>query len=229
MATLISLLPLTLIALLTQYASSSPLPQNGDGGGSGALPDGGLGYDPSGQGDAVPGAAGADTGGVRLSKGAIIAIAVVAGLFVIAGVTTAILFWGAKKRQWAVAETMRRSVRRVTSGLKAMTPRTPHKMTFSPIEKRRAGSFGDGLIQNQQRTPVPRSSNRDGVEQEKSRPSVAAGLRSGSNDSVPIMQQAQVPGKKQRQQPPPPRVQVPQSKFEMDSPKTPMWNKVFGR
>lgn len=128
---------------------------------------------------------------------------------------------------------MRRSVRRVTTGLKAMTPRTPHKMTFSPIEKKRAGSFGDGLLHknNNNRTaaaaaaPPERSRARD---MEKAAPAAAAttvtaGSRSESPDSAPM-----VPGKK-KQRPTPPRVQVPQSKFEMDSPKTPMWNRVFGR
>jgi hypothetical protein len=90
----------------------------------------------------------------------------------------AILFWGAKRRQWAVAETIRRSVKRVGTGLKNLTPRTPHKMTFSPIEKRRAG------------------------------------------------------GAARKERPVPPRVQVPDNKkqvVESPTPKTPMWNKVFGR
>lgn len=149
--------------------------------------------------------------------------------------TTAILFWGAKKRQWAVAETMRRSVRRVTTGLKAMTPRTPHKMTFSPIEKRRAGSFGDGLLGSKNKGTgggFGGGSRPGGRDLEKAA-AVSAGAstrdvsRGESVDAVPPM--AQHGEGRSKPRPMPPRVQVPSSKFEMDSPKTPMWNKVFGR
>ena len=85
MALNISLLPYALLTLLFTHAFASPLPQNGDGGGSGALPDGGLGYNPNTAGDASPGSEGTDTGGVGLSKGAIIAIAVVATVVIIIG------------------------------------------------------------------------------------------------------------------------------------------------
>lgn len=146
----------------------------------------------------------------------------------------AILFWGAKKRQWAVAETMRRSVRRVTTGLKNLTPRTPHKMTFSPIEKRRAGDIGDELLKSKTGKSRARMGGRD---MEKMGAAGGAGItvvttqgRAGSDGSLekPLPQTGSaVGGKKQR--PVPPRVQVPKSKFEMESPKTPMWNRVFGR
>jgi hypothetical protein len=85
MALTLPLLPYALLSLLFTHVSASPVPQNGDGGGSGALPDGGLGYDPNGTGGAVPGSEGTDTGGVGLNKGAIIAIAVVAAVVVIIG------------------------------------------------------------------------------------------------------------------------------------------------
>lgn len=85
MAPTLPLLPIALLTLTFNHAFATPIPQNGDGGGSGSLPDGGLGYDPASAGDTVPGADGTDTGGVQLSKGAIIAIAVVAGLVVITG------------------------------------------------------------------------------------------------------------------------------------------------
>ena len=35
--------------------------------------------------------------------------------------------------------------------------------------------------------------------------------------------------KKDRKRPRPPSVTIPSSAFEMDSPKTPVWKKVFGR
>ena len=85
MSTRNQLIPSAFLTLLLHLVSASPLPQNGDGGGSTGLPDGGLGYDPSAEGDTQPGSSGKDTGGVRLSKGAIIAIAIVAGIVVILG------------------------------------------------------------------------------------------------------------------------------------------------
>jgi hypothetical protein len=148
-------------------------------------------------------------------------------------VTTAVLFWGAKKRQWAVADTMRRSVRRVTTGLKAMTPRTPHKMTFSPIEKRRAGSsFGDGLIGSKNKNKSKSKSKRPGQETRLGPESAAVSskrdIEKGPYAAVEASETSTGQSRKQ-QRPLPPKVQVPASKFEMDSPKTPMWNKVFGR
>ena len=243
-----SALFILLASLLLRHTAASPLPQ--DGGGSSDIPDGSLGYDPSVSGDTQPGSSGADTG-VRLGKGAIIAIAVVAGVIVIAGgksiqqrslfghnilmkftVTMAILFWGAKKRHWAVADTMRRSVRRVTTGLKNLTPRTPHKMTFSPIEKRRAGDIGNGLLLKKATTGKPyNDSGKMGRDVEK-----LAGGASASNESFvkPPMAvnqyQVTVEGGVRKQRPVPPKVQVPgNTKFEVESPKTPMWNRVFGR
>lgn len=261
MAPTIPLLPITLLTLAFTHISASPLPQNGDGGGSGALPDGGLGYDPTSAGNDSPGADGTDTGGVGLSKGAIIGIAVVAGLVIIVGsksfssspstdpkhqkypnplfptVTTAVLFWGAKKRQWAVAATMRRSVRRVTTGLKeAMTPRTPHKMTFSPIvEKRRprrGGSFGDGLLAGSKDHNNGQGQQGSWQGEEGMAGPARGNLEKGQAAERVVRDESADGGQGQgrkKQRPSPARVQVPESKFEMDSPKTPMWNKVFGR
>lgn len=131
---------------------------------------------------------------------------------------------------------MRRSVRRVTTGIKAMTPRTPHKMTFSPVEKRRrADSFGDGLLHgsNNKRSAVaaaaPTARNARDLEKGGAAPTSTHNVKVWSEgaENVPVGGQRPAPGGKSR--PVPPRVQVPASKFEMDSPKTPMWNKVFGR
>jgi hypothetical protein len=75
---------LTALILLTQHTFAIPIPQDGDGGGTGSIPDGSLGYDPSAEGDATPGSQGTD-GGAKIGKGAIIGISVVAALIVIAG------------------------------------------------------------------------------------------------------------------------------------------------
>jgi hypothetical protein len=74
-----------LLCSLFYSAYAVPVPQDG---GSATVPDGGVGYTPSGGDGAVPGADGDDTGGVGLSKGAIIGISVVAAVVVIAGGTS---------------------------------------------------------------------------------------------------------------------------------------------
>ena len=74
----ILLIPLLTSALpLAQQTNSEGDPED--------IPSGGIGYDPSAQGDANVGSAGADTGAVTLSKGAIIAISIVAAVVVIGG------------------------------------------------------------------------------------------------------------------------------------------------
>ena len=44
-----------------------------------------------------------------------------------------------------------------------------------------------------------------------------------------VSREGSVRGEKKSKRPTPPPVQVPRSKFEMDSPKTPLWSKMFGR
>ncbi|KAL5393952.1 hypothetical protein PMIN06_007609 [Paraphaeosphaeria minitans] len=60
------------------------------------------------------GAAGTQQGGFSLSKGGLAAIIVVISLVVILGVSSAVLFWLAKKRQWDVRQSLRRASRRLT-------------------------------------------------------------------------------------------------------------------
>ncbi|KAK4248507.1 hypothetical protein C7999DRAFT_40252 [Corynascus novoguineensis] len=66
------------------------------------------------------GAAGPSTGGVVLSQGALIAIIVVVVVVALVGVATSVLFFVAKKREWTVRETIRRSARKVVT---VLTPR----------------------------------------------------------------------------------------------------------
>ncbi|KAI9798465.1 MAG: hypothetical protein M1825_005345 [Sarcosagium campestre] len=79
----------------------------------------------SGTGE-VNNAAGAtgDSGSFYLSQGAIIAIIVVAVVVGIGGVASAVLFYIAKKRQWQIRKSIRRSARRLTGNFTA--PRTPN-------------------------------------------------------------------------------------------------------
>lgn len=70
------------------------------------------------------GAAGAQKGGFTLSKGGLAAIIVVIGLVVVLGISSAVLFWLAKKRQWDVRQSLRRASRRLTGRSTADLPAT---------------------------------------------------------------------------------------------------------
>ncbi|EXJ54121.1 hypothetical protein A1O7_09458 [Cladophialophora yegresii CBS 114405] len=148
------------------------------------------------------------------------------------------LFFLAKKRQWTMKETIRRSARKVGSAVKAVTtPITPKKMTFSPVEKRqrnevalkkandelaRSGAKEKQRERAQRSDSASSSSDRD-VEKGLPDSAVKIEAKAGTDDS------GERTGKKDKRRPRPPSVSIPSSAFEMDSPKTPMWKKVFGR
>ncbi|ATY66571.1 hypothetical protein A9K55_000608 [Cordyceps militaris] len=67
---------------------------------------------------------------INLSTGGMIAIIVVVVVVVIIGVSTATLFFIAKKREWKVRETLRRSARKVAAAL------TPRRSQFPDSVKR---------------------------------------------------------------------------------------------
>ncbi|KAL1838696.1 hypothetical protein VTJ49DRAFT_2286 [Mycothermus thermophilus] len=84
------------------------------------------------------GAAGTSTGGVSLSQGALIAIIVVVVVVALAGIATSALFFVAKKREWTVKETLRRSAKRVATAL------TPRRSEFPrSVKEGRNGRFDD--------------------------------------------------------------------------------------
>jgi len=95
----------------TTQTVSSPMATNGysdDGDGSGSFVDN------------AGGASGTSSGDVNISRGAMIAIILVVVLVAAVGITSAVLFYLAKKREWKVRESVRRSARRVVT---ALTPR----------------------------------------------------------------------------------------------------------
>ncbi|TQV97681.1 hypothetical protein IF1G_03424 [Cordyceps javanica] len=67
---------------------------------------------------------------ISLSTGGMIAIIVVVAVVVLIGVSTATLFFIAKKREWKVRETLRRSARKVATAL------TPRRSQFPDSVKR---------------------------------------------------------------------------------------------
>jgi hypothetical protein len=102
-------------AIASSYPS--PQPNNDDPGANLGPSDNPTPEDPN-----TAGASGDSDTAITLSTRDQIAIAVVVGLVAILGITSAVLFYVAKKRQWEVRASIRRSARRVTTAIKAKTP-----------------------------------------------------------------------------------------------------------
>jgi len=66
------------------------------------------------------GASGESQGGNGISKGGLIAIIVVVVVVSVIGISTAVLFYLTKKKEWKIRESLRKSARRVVT---ALTPR----------------------------------------------------------------------------------------------------------
>ncbi|TPX10247.1 uncharacterized protein E0L32_001444 [Thyridium curvatum] len=92
------------------FALATEAPYTGPDGPGGVSSDGGN----------AAGASGSSPGAVEISRGAMAAIIVVVCVVGIIGISTSILFYVAKKREWKVRETLRRSARKVVT---ALTPR----------------------------------------------------------------------------------------------------------
>lgn len=104
-------------------ADTGNFPLKGDGG-----PD-----NSGGTIDNDAGAAGPSTGGMVLSQSALIAIIVVVVVVALFGIASSVLFFVAKKREWTVKETLRRSARKVVTAL------TPRRSEFPKSVKESGG------------------------------------------------------------------------------------------
>ncbi|KAI6091634.1 hypothetical protein F4821DRAFT_188909 [Hypoxylon rubiginosum] len=93
-------------------ATDEPYNAGGDSGPGSISSDGSI--------DDSAGASGSSPGVVQISHGAIVAIIVVVAVVCVLGISTAVLFYLAKKREWKVRESIRRSARKVVT---ALTPR----------------------------------------------------------------------------------------------------------
>ncbi|KAL5358464.1 hypothetical protein BJX96DRAFT_173462 [Aspergillus floccosus] len=72
------------------------------------------------------GAEGPSSEGVGMSSTGMIVLCTIVGVVVVIGISSAVLFVVAKKRQWAMREAIRRSARHVTQAIKTpLTPRFP--------------------------------------------------------------------------------------------------------
>ncbi|DAA79139.1 TPA_exp: Uncharacterized protein A8136_2924 [Trichophyton benhamiae CBS 112371] len=116
----LNLLPLSLFSLLVSGLTGAvPAPHPDSTDYEGVVP-GSLGDAGS---DGSTGSSGAEGGSIKIPKGGLIAIIIVVVIVVIIGITTGILFYQAKRRQWTMRETMRYSVRKVAESIKS--PLTP--------------------------------------------------------------------------------------------------------
>jgi len=79
-----------------------------------------CGSDGSPDSGSVAGASGSSPGSINISHGAMIAIIVVVAVVAVVGISSSILFYVAKKREWKIRESIRRSARKVVT---ALTPR----------------------------------------------------------------------------------------------------------
>ncbi|EGD95085.1 hypothetical protein TESG_02578 [Trichophyton tonsurans CBS 112818] len=116
----LNLLPPALFSLLVSgLAGAAPAPHPDSTDYEGVVP-GSLGDAGS---DGSTGSSGAEGGSIKIPKGGLIAIIIVVVIVVIIGITTGVLFYQAKRRQWTMRETMRYSVRKVAESIKSpMTP-----------------------------------------------------------------------------------------------------------
>ncbi|KAJ8112991.1 hypothetical protein ONZ43_g5259 [Nemania bipapillata] len=105
---------------------------------------------PAGAVDDAAGAAGSSPGAVQLSHGALIAIIVVVAVVVVLGISTAVLFFLAKKKEWKVRESIRRSARKVVTAL------TPRRSEFPRSVKESSGRSSRGRVRLDDVPPTPK-------------------------------------------------------------------------
>lgn len=103
--------------------------------------------------DSDAGASGGSSESFSLSRGAIIAIIVVACSICILGAVSAVLFYFAKKRDWQIRESIRKSARRVASAL------TPRRTTFPKDVQKRKSNKGLSRIDEIPNSPRTRSTD----------------------------------------------------------------------
>lgn len=93
------------------------------------------------------GAAGPSSSGLVLSREALIAIIVVVVVVALFGIGTSILFFVAKKREWTIKETLRRSAKKVVTAL------TPRRSEFPRSVKESTGRGGRARLDDVPPTP----------------------------------------------------------------------------
>ncbi|KAF3071694.1 hypothetical protein TsFJ059_004023 [Trichoderma semiorbis] len=87
---------------------------------------------------------------ITLSTGALVAIIIVVVVVILIGITTATLFFIAKKREWTIKETIRRSTKKVATAL------TPRRSEFPRSVKGSTRSNRRGRTKLEEVPPTPR-------------------------------------------------------------------------
>lgn len=101
----------------------------------------------------IAGASGSSSGGVELSREGLIAIIVVVAIVGLIGIASTVLFFVAKKREWTMRETLRRSARKVVTAL------TPRRTEFPSSVKDSVGR--GGRVKLDDVPPTPRIKESD--------------------------------------------------------------------
>ncbi|KAL7621942.1 hypothetical protein AAE478_007442 [Parahypoxylon ruwenzoriense] len=115
--------------------------------------------------DDSAGASGNSPGVVQISHGAMIAIIVVVAVVCVLGISMAVLFYLAKKREWKVRESIRRSARKVVTAL------TPRRSEFPKSAKDSSGNSSRGRVRLDDVPPTPRLRPED-IEKGLAMPSI---------------------------------------------------------
>jgi hypothetical protein len=202
--------------VFSAIASSYPEQSSND---SNGLPSGSPNDNPDSPNPDTAGASGDSQTAITLNTGDIVAISVVVGLVVILGLGSALLFYLAKKRQWEVRASLRRSAKRLTTAFKA---RTPMKPNFSRRDR-------GGVVRIDPPSATPHSnkntdkSKRSGGILKESKPRPRVGINTNMDRDVEkgFGTQTKIEAMpRSSPSPSPPRTTGPKSSFEMDSPLT---------
>lgn len=126
----------------------------------------------------------------------------------------------------------------MTSAVKAMTPRTPARMSFSPrspsspIAKNNGRPF---MRKPSQLRPKDRAPDLEkgfaSIDQKLQRSSEESqDSKLDNNPAQPLhAKKDSMTGRQKQVQKPRPILTVPPSEFDIESPKSPMWQRIFGR
>ncbi|KAI0129548.1 hypothetical protein BJ170DRAFT_278079 [Xylariales sp. AK1849] len=100
------------------------------------------------------GASGGTSGAVELSHGGMVAIIIVVVIVALGGIASAVLFYLAKKKEWKIRESIRRSARKVVTAL------TPRRSEF-PRSVKESGRTSRGRVRLDDVPPTPRLKPED--------------------------------------------------------------------
>ncbi|KAB5583151.1 hypothetical protein GE09DRAFT_292249 [Coniochaeta sp. 2T2.1] len=126
------------------------------GGQDGSTGDANTGSGSAEDGNAAGASGSSSGGGMNISHGAMVAIIVVVVVVALVGIASSILFYLAKKREWKVRETIRKSTRKVVAAL------TPRRSEFPrSVKERTGGRSKGGRVRLDDVPPTPRLKAED--------------------------------------------------------------------